>query len=211
MRRVFVNAHAPHRDAVQEAATRIRRGGVVALPTDTLYGLAADPFSRDAVARVFEVKGRPADRALPLMACDVAQITASLGALNSAGTRLAATFWPGPLTLLVTAPAGLGADVTGGTGRVGIRVPDDAVARAVCRAVGAPITATSANISGQPATADPDEVERTLGARIDLLLDGGPTRGGPSSTIVDVTTTEPRLVRAGAIAWDEIQKCLAGA
>lgn len=208
MRRVFVNPERPHRDAVQEAATRIRRGGVVALPTDTLYGLAVDPFRRDAVARVFEVKGRPADRALPLIACDVAQVTASIGPLNAAGERLAATFWPGPLTLLLTAPPGLGADVTGGTGRIGVRIPADAVARAVCRAFGSVVTATSANLSGAPATSDPDEVERTLGARVDLLLDGGPTRGGAPSTIVDVTTAVPRLVRAGAIPWDEIQTCV---
>ena len=207
MRRVFVNPDAPHRDAVQEAATRIRGGGVVALPTDTLYGLAVDPFRRDAVARVFEVKGRPADRALPLMAFDVAQVTASIGPLHAIAVRLADKFWPGPLTLLVAAPRGLGADVTGGTGRIGVRVPAHAVARAVCRAVGSPITATSANVSGEPPTSDPDDVERTLGARIDLLLDGGPTRGGLPSTIVDVTTAEPRLVRAGAIPWDEIQEC----
>jgi L-threonylcarbamoyladenylate synthase len=206
MRRVFVNPGAPHRDAVQEAATRIRGGGIVALPTDTLYGLAADPFRRDAVARVFEVKGRPADRALPLIACDAAQVTASIGPLNAVAERLATAFWPGPLTLLVMAPPGLGADVTGGTGLIGVRVPADAVARAVCRAVGWPVTATSANISGEPPSSDPDDIERTLGARIDLLLDGGPTRGGAPSTIVDVTTAEPSLVRAGAIPWDEIQK-----
>jgi L-threonylcarbamoyladenylate synthase len=98
--------------------------------------------------------------------------------------------------------------VSAGTGRVGVRVPAAAVARAVCRAVGRPVTATSANVSGQPATADPDEVERTLGARIDLLLDGGPTRGGAPSTIVDVTQAAPRLVRAGVIAWDEILACM---
>ena len=209
MRRVFVNPERPHRDAVQEAAARIRRGGVVALPTDTLYALAADPFSREAIARLFDVKDRPAERALPLVAADAAQVEASLGALPAPGVRLAAAFWPGPLTLLVAARPGLAPDVTGGTGRVGVRVPDDEVARAVCRAVGHPVTATSANISGQPATADPAEVERTLGARIDLLLDGGATRGGAPSTIVDVTGAEMRLVRAGAIPWEKIQACLA--
>lgn len=210
MRRVFVNPEAPHRDAVQEAAALIRNDGVVALPTDTLYCLAADPFRRDAVARLFEIKGRPAERALPLIAYDAAQVAASIGALSALGDRLAAAFWPGPLTLLFAAPRTLGAEVTGGTGRIGVRVPAHAVARAVCRAVGRPVTATSANISGQPATANPDDVERTLGARIDLLLDGGSTRGGEPSTIVDVTEAEPRLVRAGAIPWDEIQACLDG-
>jgi L-threonylcarbamoyladenylate synthase len=208
MRRVFVNPEAPHRDAVQEAATLIRRGGLIALPTDTLYGLAADPFRRDAVARVFEVKGRSAEQALPLIAFDVAQVTASLGRLTPIGERLAAAYWPGPLTLLVAAPPAVAPGVSAGTGRVGVRVPAAAVARAVCRAAGRPVTATSANISGQPATADPDEVERTLGARIDLLLDGGRTRGGAPSTIVDVTEAAPRLVRAGAIAWDEILACM---
>jgi L-threonylcarbamoyladenylate synthase len=173
-----------------------------------LYGLAVDPFHREAVARLFEAKGRPADRGLPLMACDVGQVVASIGPLPAKGHRLASRFWPGPLTLLLPAPPTLGSDVTGGTGRVGVRVPADVVARAVCRAAGKPITATSANISGQPATANPDDVERALGARIDLLLDGGPTRGGASSTIVDVTEAEPRLVRAGAIPWDEIQACV---
>jgi L-threonylcarbamoyladenylate synthase len=208
MRRVFVNPESPHRDAVQEAAARIRRGGVVALPTDTLYALAADPFSRDAVARVFEAKHRPAERALPLVACDAAQVAASLGRLPAAGERLASRFWPGPLTLLIAAPPTLAPDTTGGTGRVGVRVPAHVVARAVCRAVGHPVTATSANVSGQPATADPDEVERTMGARIELLIDGGRTPGGAPSTIVDVTGAAPQLVRAGAISWEDIRACL---
>jgi L-threonylcarbamoyladenylate synthase len=211
MRRLFVNPRRPHRDAVQEAAARIRRGGIVALPTDTLYALAADPFSSEAIARLFDAKDRPAERAMPLVAADAAQVEASLGALPASGARLAATFWPGPLTLLIAARPALAPEVTGGTGRVGVRVPDDEVARAVCRAVGHPVTATSANISGQPATADPAEVERTLGARIDLLLDGGATRGGAPSTIVDVTSAEPQLVRAGAIPWENIQACLARA
>lgn len=209
MRRVFVNPKAPHRDAVQEAAARILRGGVVALPTDTLYGLAVNPFQREAVARLYEVKGRPVDRALPLIADDVAQVTTAFGALPAVGERLAAVFWPGPLTLLLNAPRTLVPAVTGDTGRVGVRVPADVVARAVCRAAGIPVTASSANISGAPATPDPDVVERTMGARIDLLLDGGVTPGGAPSTIVDVTGPELRLVRAGAIAWEEIQACVA--
>jgi L-threonylcarbamoyladenylate synthase len=205
MRRVFVNGESPHRDALQEAAARILRGGVVALPTDTLYGLAVDPFNRAAVDRLYDVKGRPADRALPLVACDAAQVIAWFGPLPPAGRLLASAFWPGPLTLLLTAPAALAPAVTADTGRVGVRVPADAVARGVCRAAGRPVTATSANVSGQPPTANPDDVERALGGRIDLLLDGGPTRGGPPSTIVDVTGEHPRLVRAGAISWDDIQ------
>ncbi len=204
VRRVFVDPGSPQRDAIQEAAKWILRGGVVAIPTDTLYGLAVDPFSAEAVARVFGVKGRGADRALPLIAADTAQVIAHLGALPPAVARLAERFWPGPLTLLVAAPQALAREVSGGTGKVGVRVPADGVARAICAASGRPITATSANLSGEPATADPDEVERTLGGRIDLLIDSGPTRGGAASTIVDVTGNEPVLIRAGAIAWPDI-------
>ena len=208
MRRVFVDPESPQRDAIQEAATWILNGGVVAIPTDTLYGLAADPFSADAVARVFAVKGRSAERALPLIAADEAQIAAHLGRLPADGGRLATRFWPGPLTLLVAAPRALARDVSGGTGKVGVRVPADDVARRICAAVGRPVTATSANASGEAATADPSTVERTLGDRIDLLIDTGPAPGGPPSTIVDATGPTPVLVRAGALAWDEIQAWL---
>jgi L-threonylcarbamoyladenylate synthase len=208
MRRVFVDPESPQRDAIQEAAKWILNGGVVALPTDTLYGLAADPFSAAAVARVFAVKGRAAERALPLIAADAAQAEEHLGRLTPMAQRLAERFWPGPLTLLVAAPEALARDVTGGTGKVGVRVPADAVARAICAEARRPITATSANVSGEPATPDPDQVERTLGGRIDLLIDTGITRGGAASTIVDVTAAEPALIRAGAIAWEEIQAWL---
>jgi L-threonylcarbamoyladenylate synthase len=208
MRRVFVDRSAPQRDAIDEAAKWIRAGYIVAIPTDTLYGLAADPFSDTAVARVFEAKGRRMDRALPLVAADVAQIVSRLGPLSETAARLADRFWPGPLTLLVPAPRRLARDVSGGTGTVGVRVPADRVARAVCAACGHPVTATSANLSGDPAAATPDDVERTLGDRLEFLLDAGPTPGGAPSTIVDVTAADPRLVRAGAIAWDEIQAWL---
>lgn len=194
--------------SLQAAAEVIAAGGVVALPTDTFYGLAADPFRADAVARLFAAKGRPSEQALPLIAADLEQIVSHLGRLPPLGRRLAETFWPGPLTLVVEAPAALAKDVTGGTGTVGVRVPADAVARDLCRACGRPLTATSANLSGEPPASDPGEVERTLGARIDLLLDGGRAPGGRPSTIVDLTGPVPRLVRAGAIQWDEVQACL---
>jgi L-threonylcarbamoyladenylate synthase len=208
MRRVAVDRASPQRDAIDEAAMWIVRGGIVAIPTDTLYGLAADPFSAVAVARLFAVKGRSADRALPLIASDAEQVAAHIGRLSPDAARLAARFWPGPLTLLVAAPRALPTDVSGGTGKVGVRVPADDVARRICAAVGRPITATSANMSGEAATADPAQVERTLGDRIDLLIDTGPTPGGAPSTIVDATGATPVLVRTGALEWDEIQAWL---
>ncbi len=117
MRRVFVDPGAPQRDAIEEAATWIRRGGLVALPTDTLYGLAVDPFSNAAVTRLFEAKGRAAERALPLIAADTTQVAAHLGRLSPEAERLAAKFWPGPLTLLIAAPSALALAVTSGTAR----------------------------------------------------------------------------------------------
>jgi L-threonylcarbamoyladenylate synthase len=208
MRRVFVDPGAPQLDAIQEAATWIRQGGIVALPTDTLYGLACDPFRADGVARLFAVKERAAGQAVPLVAADVAQVAAHLGAMPKLAVRLADRFWPGPLTLILAAPVAIVRGVTGGTGTIAVRVPADDVARAIAAACDRPITATSANLSGAPATSDPDEVERTLGDRIDLLIDTGPTRGGAPSTIIDVTADEPRLVRAGAVSWDELQRWL---
>jgi len=208
VRRVFVDPGAPQRDAIDEAAKWIRAGCVVAIPTDTLYGLAADPFNQAAVARVFAVKGRRAERALPLIAADAGQIASRLGRLSELGARLADRFWPGPLTLLIPAGRPLAREVSGGTGTVGVRVPADPIARAVCAACGHPVTATSANVSGDPAAATADEVERALGDRLEFLLDAGPTRGGAPSTIVDITGAEPRLVRGGAISWDDIQAWL---
>src|SRR4029453_3551573 len=205
MRRVVVDREAPQRDAIDEAAKWIRAGYVVAIPTDTLYGLAADPFNAAAVARVFDVKGRAADRALPLVAADVAQIASRRGRLSGRGARLADRFWPGPLTLVVPAARQLAREVSGGTGTVGVRVPADAIARAVCAACGHPVTATSANLSGAPAAATADDVEHALGDRLEFMLDAGHTPGGAPSTIVDETAGEPRRVRAGAIAWEEIQ------
>ena len=199
----------PVNAAAMEVAVRIiHAGGVVGMPTDTFYGLAADPFRADAVARVFAAKGRPAELALPLIAADPAQVEALIGGLPPMARALAGRFWPGPLTLVLAAPPTIAAEVTGGGGTVGVRVPAHDVACALCRACGRVLTATSANVSGEPASADPDEVERAIGSRIDLLLDAGRTAGGSPSTIVDATGSTPRLVRAGAIAWDEVLACL---
>jgi len=208
MKRVAVSAVAPEARVVEAVAETILAGGVAAVPTDTLYGLAVDPFNRDAVARLFLVKRRSLDRGIPLIAADTAQVLRTCNALSRLGARLADRFWPGPLTLLLPAPVLVAEAVTGGTDRIGIRVPDHPVARLLCSACGRPLTATSANVSGEEATADPDVVARALEGAIDVLLDAGRTPGGEPSTIVDVTSDAPRLVRAGAISWGRIEECL---
>ena len=191
---------------LERAAAVIRAGGLVAIPTDTLYDLAADPFNRDAVARVFFAKKRDPGRPLPLIAFDTAQVCARFGELSHAARRLADRYWPGPLTLLIPACNDLAPDVTGGSSRVAVRVPAHEVARRLCRAAGRPLTATSANVSGKTATHIADQVVGM--EEIEVLLDAGATPGGPPSTIVDTTGPEARLVRAGAIPWHEIQACL---
>ena len=205
--RVVVDPIAPDRAVLERAAAIIRAGGVIALPTDTLYGLAADPFNAQAVARIFAVKGRAPTRALPLIAFDTAQVDARIGTLPILGRLLADRFWPGPLTLLVSARETLAPGASSEDRRVGVRVPAHAVARELCRACGRPLTATSANISGQAASGDPGDVAN-LPEQIDLLLDAGKTPGGAPSTIVDVTGDDVRLIRAGAIPWEEVQACL---
>lgn len=192
--------------AVQSAVTALRSGQVVAYPTDTLYGLAVDPANVSAVTRLFTLKGRALDKAIPLIAGSVDQVRAWTR-LTALGERLAEAFWPGPLTLVLAATQPIDQRVLGDGGTVAVRVPDLAVACALATNAGCPITSTSANTSGQPATADPDEVARTLPA-VDMLLDDGMTRGGAPSTIVDATGTRPVLIRAGAIAWERVLESL---
>jgi L-threonylcarbamoyladenylate synthase len=207
MTRLLVDPRQPSAASIARAAAVIRAGGVVAYPTDTLYGLAVDPRDPRAVAGLFHVKGRPDDRAIPLVAAD-RSAAAQAGRFTSLTRALAERFWPGPLTLLVMADESLAPAVHAGTRLVGVRVPDSIVARDLARAAGGLITATSANRSGAPAAADPRAVEDLAAAGLDLLLDAGAAPGGPPSTIVDVTAEPPLLVRAGAVSWERVLEFL---
>jgi L-threonylcarbamoyladenylate synthase len=186
----------------------LRAGGVVVMPTDTLYGLAVDIRSESAVRRLFAVKGRSARAALPLIAADTAQVVACTGALTAREAALAATFWPGPLSIVRDAPASMAAEVHGGHRTVAIRVPAHVVARRLCEAWGSPLSATSANLSGEPAV---DRVE-ALGAIVDdphvFVIDAGVCPGGRPSTLVDVRAPQPVLLRDGAIEWSRVLDCL---
>ena len=196
-----------------DAVIVLARGGIVAIPTDTLYGLAVDPLSPAAITRLMTVKGRPMDRAVALIGADVAQVVADLGVLPSVAQKLTSAYWPGPLTLLVPRPASMPAELTGGSPLVGVRVPNDDTARELCRLWGHVLTATSANLSGEPASDDPDHVARVFAdLDVELLLDAGRTPGGPPSTVVEVGGgDEIRLIRPGAIAWEDVQACVQSA
>jgi L-threonylcarbamoyladenylate synthase len=191
-------------EQLQPAVDAIRGGGVVAFPTDTFYGLAVDPRSTVAVRQLFQVKRRPPDQAIPLIAANLDQVIDQVGMLTPLGARLASRYWPGPLTLIIPASSGLCAEVHLGTGKVAVRVPDHDIARALALAAGHAITSTSANRSGLPPMSKADEVVSAFGDSIDVVIDAGPTPGGLPSTIVDVTGADPVLVRAGAVPWDRV-------
>jgi L-threonylcarbamoyladenylate synthase len=188
--------------ALEEAIRVLRGGGVVAYPTDTLYGLAADPRSSAAVARVFALKGRAETSPLTLIAADAEQASAA-AFFTARAAALAHEMWPGPLTIVTAARSGLAREALAGGATVGVRVPRHEIARALARAFGFCITATSANRSGEPPTADPDAVLRAL-PNLDLLIDGGPAPGGPPSTIVDAASDTLRLIREGAVPWSRV-------
>jgi L-threonylcarbamoyladenylate synthase len=192
---------------VREAAEVLRRGGVVAYPTETFYGLGALARDAAAVERLARAKGRPGGKPLPLLAADRAQVD-QVAEVGDVAARLAAALWPGPLTLVLPARPGLPEAITAGTGTVGIRVPGSEVARALARHAGGPLVSTSANLSGAPPPAAPDELEPSLAARIDGVLDGGRTPGGLPSTVVAIEGERIRLVRAGAVPYDVVRAAL---
>ena len=202
MRHLLTDPVHPAETAITEAVEVLRGGGVVAYPTDTLYGLAVDPANETAVRRLFDLKGRGAAAAIALIAADAAQAEHA-GRFGPVERRLATAFWPGPLTIVVPAADAL-SRLLAPRGTLGVRVPAHAVARALAQQFGECITATSANRSGADAPASAAEVVRAFSDGVDLLLDGGAARGGAPSTIVEVVDGRLTLHRAGPIAWDRV-------
>ena len=181
------------------AIEALRTGAIVALPTDTVYGLAVGLDTPGGIERLFHVKHRPPEKGIVLLLDDAAQ-AALLGDMSLAAEALAAALWPGGLTIVVRrrTDVGLPDALTGGAATIGLRVPDHDAPRALARALG-PLPVTSANVSGAPEARDAAEIQAILGDAIELILDGGPARGGPPSTVVDCSIDEPRILRPGAI------------
>ena len=192
-----------------DAALRtLREGGVIAIPTDTLYGLAADASNPDAIERVFAIKERPDGLALPVLLASPAQLAMVAAEVPPQVKVVAEAFWPGPLTLIVKRTRCLPPRLTAGQPTVAVRVPAHPVPRELARKLGRPITGTSANISG---AADPrtlDELREQVGGRVDLVIEEGPSPAGTASTIVDVSGDEPKLIREGAVPFEEIAALL---
>jgi len=204
---VEVDPESPQPEVLERAAAAIRRGQVVAIPTDALYTLVADPYNLRAVTQVFKAKGREPQLSLPILIRDTLMAEELSSELNNRFFLLARRFWPGPLTIIVPASARVPLKVTGNTGRLALRQPRSAVASQLVALTGQPLIATSANISGSPTCASGIEVFALMDGRVDLVLDGGACTG-LGSTTVDITEPYWRLIKPGAIGEKAIAECL---
>ena len=203
-----INPLAPaDADAIARAIDTLRSGQLVVFPTETFYGIAADALSSAALERIYALKGREPGKPIALIAAESASAFALARDVTDAARRLAAIFWPGPLTLVMPARAGLPDGIVGPDG-VGVRVSSHPVARALAAGLGSPITATSANLSGDPPAAAIESARASLGARVSVYLDGGTLRGGAPSTVVSFDSASFRIVRAGAIDEEQIARAL---
>jgi L-threonylcarbamoyladenylate synthase len=189
--------------AVQYALEILRTGGLVAFPTDTVYGLGALAFDQAAIESIYLAKDRPLEKAIPILIGDADDLDRVAINIPELARLLSARFWPGPLTLIVPKRVGL-PEVVSSTGTVGVRVPDHEVARTLLRAAG-PMAVSSANLSGQENPCTAEDVVRQLNGRVPLVLDGGGTRAGIPSTVVDVTGAEPVILRQGPITLEQIK------
>lgn len=195
-------------EKLTRAASIIARGGIIAFRTDTFYGLGVNPFNRDAILRIKDLKGRKEHKPILVIISDHDQIARFISETSQAFDLLAERFWPGPLTLIGKANAELPDEITAGTETVGVRLPDDDDVRALVRLCGGALTATSANRSGAEPARTAEDVRRYFDSSIDLIVDGGKARGERPSTVVDTRDAGPRLIREGVIAWAEIQETL---
>jgi L-threonylcarbamoyladenylate synthase len=196
----------PHQVMVQidKAIEILRNGGIVAFPTDTVYGLGGDIFNIEVVERIYRVKQRPRHMPLPVLLADPVQLVDIAGVVSEIAQCLIKHFWPGGLTLVLPKKASLPDIITAGSDKVAVRVPDHIAPLSLIRGLGAPIIGTSANISDQPSPLTAEEVKRQIGGQVDLIIDMGRCPGGLESTVVDVTGEAPVILRRGIIAEEEI-------
>jgi len=195
---------------VRRVAQAILRGGVAAFPTETFYGLGADAGNDEALQKIFQIKGREDNKPLLVLIAEREWLPGLVRSIPPVAARLMEKFWPGPLTLVFEASPELSSLLTAGTGTVGVRISPHPVAQALVRAVGRAITATSANLSGQPGASVAAEVLRTIGNRVDAILDGGQTAGGLGSTVVDVSGASFQILRQGAVTRAELASFFEG-
>jgi L-threonylcarbamoyladenylate synthase len=189
---------------IEKASQKILEGGVLAFPTETFYGLGADALELEALRKVFQIKGREENKPLLLLVADRTWLPGLVKKIPPVAEQLIERFWPGPLTLVFEASPNLPSILTAHTGQIGLRISSHPVAQALVQAVGRAITATSANVTGQPSASLASEVFQTLGKQVDAILDGGKTAGGLGSTVLDVCGVLPKILRQGAVSRTEL-------
>ena len=196
------------KESIAQAADILRRGGLLAIPTETVYGLGANGLDETAVLHIFEAKGRPQDNPLILHIPDASWLTRYCEDVPDAAYKLAERFWPGPLTMILKKKPCVPLRTTGGLETVGMRCPDHAVTRAIIEASGVPVAAPSANTSGRPSCTTAEHVREDMWGKIDGIVDGGPCQVGVESTIIDLTVTPPQLLRPGGLPLESLRDAL---
>ena len=206
---IEIDAESPSIKAIERAAAAVRKGEIVAIPTDALYTLVCDPLNLHTVGRIFSAKGRSTERAVPLLVNGIVMAEELATELSPRFYLLARRFWPGPLTIIVPGSSRVPLKVTGNTGRLAIRESTSKVATALLERLNQPLVSTSANISGHPTCSTGIEVFGVMDGRVDLILDGGPTTGSGATT-VDITQPYWRVIKEGAVAEKDIAEVLKG-
>ena len=195
----IIDSDSPQLHLIREAADIIKKGGIVSFPTRCLYGLGADAFNAETVKRIFGIKQRPHNKPLLVLAKNQEDLDRLVQHVPPAASRIIDRFWPGRVTIVFKAKDTLPVNLTAGTGKIGVRLPEHSVTLALLGAVKGPITGTSANISNNPGCSRIPDLDSRIAEELDLILDAGPLKGGIGSTVVDVTTDFPRILREGEI------------
>ena len=202
---ITVGAEKDMDTALARAAEVILSGGVVAIPTESFYGLAVNATDERAIRRLLSIKKRREDHPVLILIPSVDALNRYVARVSPTARVLISRFWPGGLTLVFEAGPEISPWLTAGTGKIGVRLSSHPIATGLAKAVGLPITGTSANLTGEPACTSGDAVLETLGQEVDLILDGGKTAGGMGSTILDVTVDPPKILRKGMVGRDRLQ------
>lgn len=204
----LISSQKPETDVIRSAVGELRKGGVIAFPTSTLYGLGADARNSKAVQKIFDIKSRDPKQAILILIGDKTWLATLVKKIPPVADKLMDAFWPGGLTMVFEAGRNILPVLTGDTGKIGIRVPKHPVAAAIVSELNGPLTGTSANLSGRPGCFDVVDLDGEVASQVDGVLDAGPLRGGRGSTVIDVTAEPPEILREGTISRDQINSVM---
>jgi len=205
---IKIDLHHPERDKISRIAEVLQKGGIIAYPTETFYGLGVNGYKKEAIQRIYRLKRRDLTKPLSLVVSDMEMVDELAIDIPPVLTALAKEFWPGPLTVILKASSQLPQEIVSLEGSVGVRLPALTWLRDLIREAGFPITATSANLSGEREISEPDEVIDNFWGKVDIIADGGKTTGILPSTVIDLTSTKPQIVREGAVPVSELKRYL---